>query len=137
MNTWTRICRLDDIPVLGARRVSRPQGLDVAIFRTADDTVFALLDRCPHKGGTLSQGLVFGHSVACPMHNWTIGLCDGQAAAPDEGSTPSFAVKLEAGEVWLNTEELAQRGLDLRRPLAGPARRCSAEHPACATAPRT
>ncbi|MGP1692429.1 MAG: Rieske 2Fe-2S domain-containing protein, partial [Giesbergeria sp.] len=69
MNTWTPICTVDDIPRLGARRVARPTGLDVAIFRSADDQVFALLDRCPHKGGPLSQGIVFGTSVACPLHN--------------------------------------------------------------------
>jgi len=66
MNEWTPICRIDDIPVLGSRRVARPQGLDVAVFRNDMDEVFALLDRCPHKGGPLSQGIVFGTSVACP-----------------------------------------------------------------------
>ena len=85
MTQWKYICKLEDIPVLGARRVTRAQGLEVAVFRTATDEVFALLDRCPHKGGPLSQGIVFGKSVACPLHNWTIGLCDGQAQAPDEG----------------------------------------------------
>jgi len=122
---WTLICRVEDIPVLGSRRVARAHGLDVAIFRNTEDEVFALLDRCPHKGGPLSQGIVFGRSVACPLHNWTIGLCDGQAAAPDEGCTPRFNVKVEAGEVWLDARELAIQATDLARPIAGPARRCS------------
>ena len=122
---WTPICRVDDIPVLGSRRVARAQGLDVALFRNAEDEVFALLDRCPHKGGPLSQGIVFGRSVACPLHNWTIGLCNGQAAAPDEGCTPRFQVKVEAGEVWLDAQELANHATDLSRPIAGPARRCA------------
>jgi len=122
---WTLICRVEDIPVLGSRRVARKQGLDVAIFRNTEDEVFVLLDRCPHKGGPLSQGIVFGRSVACPLHNWTIGLCDGQAAAPDEGCTPRFNIKVEAGEVWLDARELATLATDLARPIAGPARRCS------------
>ncbi|WP_101048723.1 nitrite reductase small subunit NirD [Macromonas nakdongensis] len=122
---WTLICRVDDIPVLGSRRVARAAGLDVAVFRNADDEVFALLDRCPHKGGPLSQGIVFGRSVACPLHNWTIGLCNGQAAAPDEGCTPRFAVKVENGDVWLDAHELATQATDLARPIAGPARRCT------------
>ena len=67
--------------------------MDVAVFRNAEDQVFALLDRCPHKGGPLSQGIVFGTSVACPLHNWTIGLDDGCAKAPDEGCTHAFAVQ--------------------------------------------
>ena len=120
---WKLICRVEDIPELGSRRVERAQGLDVAVFRNDAGGVFAMLDRCPHKGGPLSQGIVFGTQVACPLHNWTIGLCDGQAAAPDEGCTPKFAVKVEDGAVYLNTEELATHAIDLVRPLAGPARR--------------
>lgn len=120
MSEWKKICLVTDIPVLGSRRVARPQGLDVAVFRNSEDQVFALLDRCPHKGGPLSQGIVFGTHVACPLHNWSIGLCDGQAFAPDEGCTPRFAVKVEAGEVYLDTDELTSHATDLTRPHAGP-----------------
>ena len=120
MNEWTSICKVDDIPVLGARRVARSQGLDVAVFRNDAGEVFALLDRCPHKGGPLSQGIVFGTSVACPLHNWTIGLCDGQASAPDEGCTPKFAVQVVDGLVSLKTAELAGHAVDQTRPVAGP-----------------
>ena len=126
MTEWTSICRVDDIPVLGSRRVARAQGLDVAVFRNTSNEVFALLDRCPHKGGPLSQGIVFGTSVACPMHNWTIGLCDGQAAAPDEGCTPKFQVRVEDGTVLLNTHERAHHALSEPRPSAGPQRRTPA-----------
>ena len=122
MSDWTAICRVDDIPVLGSRRVTRTQGLDVAVFRNDANEVFALLDRCPHKGGPLSQGIVFGTSVACPLHNWTIGLCTGQAAAPDEGCTPKFAVKVEEGQVYLQTQELGNHAIDATRPIAGPQR---------------
>ena len=120
MTEWTRICTLEDIPVLGSRRVERATGLDVAIFRNSQDEVFALLDRCPHKGGPLSQGIVFGTSVACPLHNWTIGLCDGQAQAPDEGCTPRFEVKVDNGKVFLKADELLTHATDLTRPVAGP-----------------
>ena len=123
MTVWISICRVEDIPVLGSRRVSRTHGLDVAVFRNDANEVFALLDRCPHKGGPLSQGIVFGTSVACPLHNWTIGLCTGQAAAPDEGCTPKFAVKVEDDQVFLQSAELSGHALELTRPIAGPQRR--------------
>ena len=125
MGDWKLICRVEDIPVLGSRRVSRPNGMDVAVFRNDADQVFALLDRCPHKGGPLSQGIVFGTSVACPLHNWTIGLDDGCARQPDEGCTQKFSVKVDDGAVYLNVVELASLALDAARPVAGPARRCS------------
>jgi nitrite reductase (NADH) small subunit len=111
MSEWIPICRVDDIPRLGARRVSRESGADVAVFRTADDRVFALLDRCPHRGGPLSQGIVFGDQVACPLHNWTIGLADGCARAPDSGCTPRFAVRVQGGEVQLDGTELREHAV--------------------------
>jgi nitrite reductase (NADH) small subunit len=121
MSDWKPICAVTDIPVLGARRVERAKGIAVAVFRNSEDKVFALLDRCPHKGGPLSMGLVFGESVACPLHNWSIGLADGCAKSPDEGCTVSFAVKVEAGRVHLDRTELATLGLDLVAPKSGPA----------------
>ena len=120
MSEWKKICLVTDIPVLGARCVARAQGMDVAVFRNAQDEVFALLDRCPHKGGPLSQGIVFGTSVACPLHNWTIGMADGCAKAPDVGCTPKFSVKVEAGVVHLDAQELASHALDFSAPVAGP-----------------
>ena len=112
MSDWTVICRVQDIPKLGARRVARDAGGDVAVFRTADDQVFALLDRCPHKGGPLSQGIVFGRHVACPLHNWSIGLDNGCARAPDEGCTTSFKVKVADSQVSLDAEELRSLAAD-------------------------
>ena len=97
---WHKVCALDAIPKLGARVVKTPDG-PVAVFRNADDEVFALLDRCPHKGGPLSQGIVHGRKVTCPLHSWNIGLEDGNAVAPDVGCARSFAVKVEAGAVFL------------------------------------
>ena len=123
---WQYICQLDDIPRQGARRVARPRGLEVALFRTAADAVYALLDYSPYKGGPLSQGMVFGDKVACPLHNWTIGLADGQALAPDEGSTPVFRVQVQGGAVYLDAAELAGHALAQTRPLAGPAQRTAA-----------
>ena len=101
MSEWKVICRVEDIPVLGSRRVARATGLDVAVFRNDQDQVFALLDRCPHKGGPLSQGIVFGKHVACPLHGWQIGLADGEAVAPDKGCAGTFPVKVEDGQVYL------------------------------------
>ena len=106
MSDWKNLCRVEDIPKLGSRRVTRAAGGDIAVFRTSDDEVFALLDSCPHKGGPLSQGIVFGRSVACPLHNWTIGLADGCAAAPDVGCAQRFTVKVDAGVVSLDMIEV-------------------------------
>jgi len=95
-----KVCRLEEIPQLGARVVETAAG-DIAVFRTADDAVFAVEDKCPHKGGPLSQGIVFGHSVTCPLHGWVVGLDSGEACAPDQGCTRRLPVRVDAGEVML------------------------------------
>ncbi len=101
MNQWTDILNVNDIPKLGAR-VVRHGSLDIAVFRTADDEVFALEDRCPHRGGPLSQGIVHGRRVACPMHGWNVELDSGCAVAPDRGCAREFPARLEGGRVWLD-----------------------------------
>ncbi len=98
--TWTQVCRLTDIPRAGSRLIRHPQG-DIALFRTHDDQVFALENRCPHKGGPLADGLVHGCQVTCPLHNWTLDLSTGQALPPDEGEVKTWPVKLADGLVFL------------------------------------
>jgi len=110
---WVEVGRLADIPRRGARRVTRPgASLPIAVFRTAADEVFALVDRCPHRRGPLSEGIVQGCAVACPLHGWVVHLDSGEAEAPDEGRTQSVPVKLESGRVWLSVLALAAFGED-------------------------
>lgn len=100
MENWVKVCSLTDIPKLGSRVVHSTKG-DVAVFRNANDEVFAVLDKCPHKGGPLSQGIVAGRQVTCPLHGMNIGLADGQALAPDEGCVQTFPIKVEAETVYV------------------------------------
>jgi nitrite reductase (NADH) small subunit len=97
---WTHVCNVSDIPRLGSRVLQRSEG-NVAVFRTATDKVFALLDHCPHKGGALSQGIVHGEAVTCPLHAWNIELASGEARAPDEGCARRFPVKVEGEAVFV------------------------------------
>ncbi|GAB4290294.1 MAG: nitrite reductase small subunit NirD [Methylophaga sp.] len=97
---WIEIGALTDIPSMGSRVVQTTEG-DIAVFRSSTDAVFALFDRCPHKQGPLSQGIVHGERVTCPLHNWVIDMKSGQATGPDEGCTRTFASKVENGVVFL------------------------------------
>lgn len=101
--TWRVICPLTDIPKLGAR-VVRHGDQEIGVFRTDNDDVFAINNRCPHKGGPLSQGIVYGDKVACPLHSWKISLVDGKAEEPDVGQTACFQAKVEEGIVYLQVE---------------------------------
>lgn len=98
MSDWITLGKIEDIPRLGSRVVSTADG-DIAVFRTSDDHIFALRDHCPHQGGPLSQGMVYGHTVACPLHNWSIDLETGEAVAPDKGCSHHYPVKVENGTI--------------------------------------
>lgn len=104
---WLRICAREEIPLRGARVVRREGRDDVALFRTQDDAILAVVDRCPHRGGPLSQGIVHGRMVTCPLHGWDIALDDGQAVAPDVGCTRTLQVRELDGGVYLHRDELA------------------------------
>ncbi|WP_309085917.1 nitrite reductase small subunit NirD [Chelativorans sp.] len=104
---WAAIGRLEDIPRRGARCVKNG-GMTIAVFRTADDRVFALEDKCPHRGGPLSQGIVHDGCVTCPLHNWVISLESGLAQGADEGSTVTFPVRLEGDRILLGIAAVAE-----------------------------
>ena len=86
---------------MGTRVVAREEG-NIALFRGAGDAVYALDDKCPHKGGPLSQGIVHGERIACPLHNWVMELQSGEAVAPDTGCATTYAVRIENGAVQLS-----------------------------------
>ena len=100
-DNWIEVGSLSDIPKQGARVVRTEKG-DIAVFRTDEDEVFALRDKCPHKGGPLSQGIVHGKRVACPLHDWKIHLESGDAVAPDEGCAASYPVKMQGETIMLS-----------------------------------
>ena len=101
MSDWKKICALGDVPVLGARVVDSDTHGRIAVFRNAADEVFAVLDKCPHKAGPLSQGIVHGNTVTRPLHSWKIQLEDGQVVPPDVGCVKHFATRVTNGEVFL------------------------------------
>ncbi len=107
---WLDIGWVDEIPVRGSRTVQVEGGDDIAVFRTSEGKVFALLDRCPHKHGRLSQGIVHGGAVACPLHNWRISLVTGEALGEDRGCTPVVPVwqkvQLSVQPTWLDTQSV-------------------------------
>ncbi len=98
---WTKIGRVEDITRLGSRIIKREAG-NIALFRTQDDQVYAIADKCPHKGGPLSQGIVHDCFVTCPLHNWVLNLKTGMAAAPDEGHVPTYPVRVDNGVIFLD-----------------------------------
>lgn len=106
MSGWIDVAGLDDIPRRGARVVKTRLGC-VAVFRTGDDQVFAIDDTCPHKNGPLSEGIVHGASVTCPLHNWVFDLRTGQAQGADQGQVATYAAKVEQGRILLEASRLS------------------------------
>ena len=103
---WIDIGTLDAIPVRGARVVKSAFGC-IAVFRTAENEAYALEDKCPHKAGPLSQGIVHGSSVTCPLHNWVISLSTGEAQGADKGQVRTFPLRVEDGRILIDASALS------------------------------
>ena len=97
---WTCVGHVDEVPFLGSR-VVRTEVEDIAIFKTANGNLFALIDKCPHKGGPLSQGIVHGKTVSCPLHNWVISLDTGEVVGPDQGCTNTIPIEVRKGQIYI------------------------------------
>lgn len=105
---WVDVGAITDIPVRGSRLVKAGERC-IAVFRTADNEAFAIDDKCPHKGGPLSQGIVHGRAVTCPLHNWVIALDTGAAQGADNGQVRSYRVKVDNGRIFLDRSSLASQ----------------------------
>lgn len=111
---WTQVCHIDDVPRLGARVVKSDSG-NIAVFRNAEDEIFALLDRCPHKGGPLSQGIVYDRRVTCPLHNWVISLESGEATGTDTGCTSHYPVRIEDHMIYVLLDKSGLLPVDYKK----------------------
>lgn len=98
---WIRITECSNIPLREGRSVSAG-GHDIAVFNLGD-RFLAIENQCPHKGGPLSDGIVSGNAVVCPLHAWRADLETG--AVLNSGSARSclktFATRIDAGVVML------------------------------------
>lgn len=118
MNDWIEVCAIEDIPLLGSRKLN-VGGLKLALVRAESERVYAIEDRCPHKGGPFSEGIVSQDRVACPLHGQCVELATGRMIAPDEGQVRTFGIELREGRLWMKRSEL-------RSEAAAPARDCHA-----------
>lgn len=105
--SWIDICAIEDIPLRGARKLKTALGC-IAVFRTSEAEIFAASDTCPHKGGPLSEGIVHGQSVTCPLHNWVFDLNTGQAQGED-GNITIFGLRTEGGRVLIDASQFVSR----------------------------
>ncbi|WP_246589856.1 nitrite reductase small subunit NirD [Desertibacillus haloalkaliphilus] len=94
------VAKVEDLAVGVGKRVEL-QDEKIALFRLNDDRVHAVQNSCPHKQGPLSEGIVSGDHVFCPLHDWKIDVTDGMVQAPDEGCVKRYDVEVENGTVYI------------------------------------
>jgi len=100
MSNWIKIIEIEDVPLMGSRKVVVGDD-EIVIFKTKDGSIFAVNNVCPHKQGKLSEGLVHDHMVTCPLHNWDIDLETGIVKDEDNSCTKKYETKIEEGVIYL------------------------------------
>ncbi len=101
---WLDIGPVDQISPGNARTLPVQGGEEIAVFHTLAGQFYALVNKCPHKAGPLSQGIVHDNVVTCPLHSWNISLKTGLALGDDEGCVPTIPLKVDAGRIYLLRE---------------------------------
>ena len=106
MPEFVRVADLDAVPPGSARAF--PVGrYDVALFNVGGE-LYALENSCPHQGGPIADGFLEGRTITCPWHAWCFDLRTGNMTLGDFATIPRFAVRVEAGAIYLATEPLPE-----------------------------
>ncbi|GAF64855.1 nitrite reductase small subunit NirD [Alkalihalobacillus trypoxylicola] len=95
------VINLDELNV-GLGKVVTIDGKEIALFLQENGTVHAIENSCPHKGGPLSEGIVSGEFVFCPLHDWKISTKTGMAEGADEGCVTCFDIEINGEQVFVN-----------------------------------
>ena len=74
---------------------------EIAVFRQRDGRLFAIQNRCPHRQGPLSEGVMGGGRVICPLHAHRFDLEDGTGSETDE-CVKVYRVEELRGEILLS-----------------------------------
>jgi nitrite reductase (NADH) small subunit len=99
--TLTLVAKYSDLPLRAGYSVKIDDN-EIALFKVSNGKVFAVENQSPHpKGGVLTEGLVSGEFVFCPVYDWKISLADGKVQAPDEGHVKTYRVEVEADNVYI------------------------------------
>lgn len=109
---WVKVTRFENIPLREGRSIT-VDDREIAIFRLGDK-LFAIDNRCPHKGGPLAEGIVSGSKVVCPLHAWKIDLDSGNVAGQsgEESCVTTYPIRVQDGIIEI--ELLAQDGAKSR-----------------------
>ena len=100
---WLEVTKVENIPTMGSRKIIY-KDLEIALFKTRDENIYAVNNTCPHKQGKLSEGIVHDEMITCPMHNWVIDLASGEATGGDCGCTEVYFTKVEAGLLYIDLD---------------------------------
>ncbi|MCM3714684.1 nitrite reductase small subunit NirD [Alkalihalobacillus oceani] len=95
-----KVARLDELSI-GLGKKVEIAGEEIALFKQEDQGVHAIQNRCPHKGGPLSEGIVSGEHVFCPLHDWKVNVRDGIVQAPDEGCVKRYEVDIVGEDIYI------------------------------------
>ena len=121
--SWHVVAAVGDIPP-GGRKLVTVRGRPIAVFNLGGE-FFGLLNRCPHQGGSLCEGVLTGlveaptpgeytysrkgEILRCPWHGWEFDVRTGQSYCdPEKIRTKSYPVEVEAGKTVVEGPYVAE-----------------------------
>lgn len=88
----------------GRGRTVRVGGREIAVFRRGD-RFWAMDDKCPHMGASLSMGRLVGDDIECEWHHWKFDLATGHNAYKTWACVAIHEVRIDGEEVLVKLTE--------------------------------
>lgn len=105
---WLPVANADEVP-RGSLKAVRLAGMNLVLWRGADDAPHAWRDQCPHRGTKLSLGRVERNTLVCGYHGWAFndsGRCvrmpsHPTLSPPGSACAVEYAVREKYGVIWV------------------------------------
>jgi nitrite reductase/ring-hydroxylating ferredoxin subunit len=98
MATFVKVARTDELSS-GQGKLVEVDQKRIALFNVGG-RYYAIDDRCPHRGGPLSEGELEGEAVVCPWHGAIFDVATGEVKRfPAAVGVATYEVRVEGGEV--------------------------------------
>jgi nitrite reductase (NADH) small subunit len=99
MAEFVEVCDEADIPP-GTGKMFEIGRDEIGVFNIAGK-FYAIDNMCPHEGGPMSEGMVAGTVVTCPLHGWRTDVTTGESLELPGVKVNTFEVKVENGKVYI------------------------------------
>jgi nitrite reductase/ring-hydroxylating ferredoxin subunit len=106
-DNYVKVGQVDSFPIGSLKKVM--VGSEEVVVGNVAGKLYAVANKCTHRGGPLSNGELDGTAITCPWHGGQFDLVTGRVLAPPPMTdVASFDVRIENADVLLKKKQMAE-----------------------------